>query len=522
MEGTIGEDAVNVHQQQTDAGGALKKFGAHGQTRNVGAAVIDRVLKTISRYSMLGPASPSGVGPERTSKPAGELAADLPSRPIGIVRVAVAVSGGPDSVCLLHILTECAPRLGIALSVAHYNHKLRGAASDEDQRFVAGMAARMGLALHCEEAGSKPLAGNLEQSARDARRAFFARLVNERAADRIALGHTRDDQAETVLFRILRGSGPGGLAGILPVTTEGCIRPLLEVTRADVEQYLNARGIDWRVDATNLEHRFARNRIRHGLLPQLAREWNPNISEALAQLAGLAYDEERWWRGAIERRAAACLTERAGAVEFHAAEVAALPLAVARRLIRRAIAGAKGDLRRIDFAHVERVLELVAQDAGEGAICLPDVQATRSFDWIRIASLDVRAIARDEAVTVPGSGAVVEGGPLVAFEIGERSSTPCATLEAAELNLEGLPTPVRLRGWRPGDQYRPVGQRKDRKIHDLFQQARVPSWRRADWPIVTGGKKILWASRFGAAAQFAAGAGPGPVLRIFDTGAKDR
>src|SRR5215471_19837660 len=213
------------------------------------SSVLDRVLKTITRYSML----PAGA------------------------RVAVAVSGGADSACLLHVLREIGPRYSLTLSVAHFNHKLRGAASDEDEAFVGRMAAGMGLVFHRADADLSKTTDNLEQAARRARRSFFAGLIRSGCADRVALGHTRDDQAETVLFRLMRGSGLPGLAGIHPSTDEGFIRPLIDATRAEVEQYLRDHKIQWREDATNRDPRFARNRIRYGLLPQLRREWNPQL-----------------------------------------------------------------------------------------------------------------------------------------------------------------------------------------------------------------------------------------------------
>jgi len=464
--------------------------------------VLDRVRKTISRYNMLA------------------LGRHLrPHRAAGVPRVAVAVSGGPDSVCLLHVLRELAGPLGMSLSVAHFNHKLRGAASDEDERFVAAMAAKMGLALHRADGSDLSSAANLEQAAREARAAFFARLRSDDKTDLVALGHTRDDQAETVLFRLLRGSGLSGLAGILPVTAEGMIRPLLDVTRKEVETYLDQGSIEWHHDSTNLESRFARNRIRHSLMPQLAQEWNPNVGEALAQLAGLAYDEERWWNAAVERRAAKYLAERRGGVEFNAAQLASLPRAMARRLIRRAIARAKGDLRRIEFAHVEQVMELVEKTAGEGRIQLPELEVTRSFDWVRISPRRAAQPSDTVSLTIPGAYVWGTAEDKLTFELTvESHSTPCDTLKAEEICLSGLPEPLELRGWQAGDQYRPVGQRQDQTIQKLFQRNRVPSWQRLMWPIVTAGGKILWAKRFGVAAEFAAQSGTGPVLRIFERG----
>src|SRR5579864_954304 len=218
-------------------------------------------------------------------------------------RVGVAVSGGADSVCLLHVLVELGPRWNLRLSVLHLNHQLRGEESREDARFVAELAARLGLPFYLGEADVGRIArksgDNLEQAARNERSRFFLDYLRSGAADRIALGHTRSDQAETVLFRFLRGSGSAGLAGIRPVTTDGFVRPLLNVDRANIEQYLRERNITWREDSTNLSLDFARNRIRRELLPMLEREWNPAIAETLAHTAEWAREEEAYWEAEI-------------------------------------------------------------------------------------------------------------------------------------------------------------------------------------------------------------------------------
>jgi tRNA(Ile)-lysidine synthase len=431
--------------------------------------VLDRVLKTISRYSMLTPDT----------------------------RVVVAVSGGPDSVCLLHVLRE----IGIPVAgVAHFNHKLRGQASEEDERFVGAMAARLGLPFYRGESAGRE--GNLEQSARRERREFFLGLIRDGAAERVALGHTRDDQAETVLFRMLRGSGLAGLAGIHPVTKDGLIRPFIDVTRAAVEEALRSRGLEWREDLSNLDRRFARNRIRRDLLPQLGRDWNPRISQALAHLADLAYEEERWWADLVETKLAASYTaERELAVGALTG-----PRAVARRLVRRAIAQVKGDLLGIDFQHVERVIDLA-----KGRLSLPGVQVTRSFDWVQIANYGARPEVQSIEVTVPGSYPSPDGTGEIRFDVNEMPEPSCVNLRVE------LAAPTELRGWRPGDHYRPVGRSRDQNIKEMFQNARIPSWRRPFWPILQSGGKIVWARGFGAAAEFAATDRSGPVLSVRET-----
>lgn len=437
-------------------------------------------------------------------------------------RVVAAVSGGPDSVCLLSVLCELSGRLGAAsgitlAGVAHLNHKLRGEASEEDERFVAALAARCGVPFYREEAGTfqregnleQAARGNLEQRARRARLQFFSRLIREGKANRIATGHTRDDQAETVLFRLLRGSGLAGLAGILPLTREGLIRPLLEVGRAEVEEFLRARGIAWREDASNRDRRFARNRIRHELLPQLAREWNPGIAGALTHLADLAGEEERWWQGKIARLGRKLIVDSEGGSEVRAVDLARLPKAIGRRLVRHAIG-------RAEFEHVEKVLDLAKNARGSGYLELPGVLVERSFDWMRFTAagrdVEPEPVRVEVDIGVPGRYRWADGE--VCFEVAEKPERAgCVRLKWKR--RQG-PASLELRGWRAGDHYRPWGRSRDQKIQEMFQKVRIPSWKRSFWPIVTNGSKILWVRQFGAAAEFSSEGGAGASLWIWE------
>ncbi len=444
-------------------------------------------------------------------------------------RVAVAVSGGADSTCLLHVLFELAPRWNLHLSVIHLDHQLRGEESREDARFVEQMAAALGLPFTLTEVDVAKLARergeNLEQAARHERRRFFLEHLNAGAADRIALGHTQSDQAETVLFRFLRGSGTAGLAGIRPVTDEGFVRPLIAIDRAAVEQFLRDRKIAWREDSSNASLDFARNRIRRELLPMLAREWNPAIAETLAHTADWALSEEAYWETEVEHLASRYLAVKPPAVFFRADEMTALPEASARRLVRRAIEIVKGDLRGLDFAHIAAVLALASLQEGHGRLQVPGVDVYRSFEWMRLAPPGIDRLENRNfryPAPVPGSVPLPEGDSAVLLELVENK----ATTETKESGYNGLMAcldwdrisgALELRNWRPGDQYRPAGHAGGERIKLLFQQARIPLWERRSWPVITSGNEIIWARRFGPAADLVATPQSRVLLKIQET-----
>ncbi|HEX5226847.1 MAG TPA: tRNA lysidine(34) synthetase TilS [Bryobacteraceae bacterium] len=437
--------------------------------------MLDRIAQFIARHGMIAPGQ----------------------------RVGVAVSGGADSVFLLHALRE----LGFSLSVIHIEHGIRGATSVEDAEFVRDLAAGFGLPFHLHRANVPAIEGNLEEAARNVRQAYYAELIESRAADRVATGHTRSDQAETVLFRILRGSGLTGLAGILPVTREGLVRPLLEIDRAEIEAWLRERGVGWREDLSNQDRAYARNRLRHDILPLLRETFNPQLDTALSHLGTLARDEEDYWESA--------LGPTPGVIAV--ADLAEVPLALARRRIRRA-AG------KIAFDHVERIIEMARSDHGHDRLQVPGLDVCRSFDWIRIAGTPPEEAANYAFhLTVPGCVELPGSKVRITLQLLEKSApvTPYVTL-GNELDWQrfgGARNAPRLevRNWRPGDQYRRVGRPQPEKIKFFFQEARIPLWERGNWPIITYNETIVWARRFGAAAEFAGGPDTRSVLHVAET-----
>jgi tRNA(Ile)-lysidine synthase len=440
-------------------------------------------------------------------------------------RVGVAVSGGADSLFLLYALRVLAPRWNLQLSMIHIEHGIRGETSQADARFVGELAASFGLPFHLRQADIPRIEGNLEQAARNVRQAFYAELIAAGAADRVATGHTRSDQAETVLYRVLRGSGLTGLSGILPVTREGQVRPLLEVDRREIEGWLRKRGIAWLEDETNRDHTYARNRLRHEILPLLREGFNPQLDCVLANLATLAQEEEDYWQAELLRRLPPATSHQP--LVLSTSQLAEAHPALARRLLRRSVETVKGDLRGIDFAHIEQILEMARSPKGHDRFQAPGVDVCRSFDWIRIAPADVENQPEPDFVLpleIPGTVELPRTHTRITLQVLEKEGTPqgCATV-VNELDwqrfrgVEGVPS-LELRNWRPGDQYQPAGGGRAEKLKFFFQEARIPLWERRNWPIITYNGTIIWVRRFGAAAEFATHPDTRSVLLVAETG----
>jgi len=415
--------------------------------------------------------------------------------------VGVAVSGGRDSMVLLDVLSEISHRRGLRLTVLHVNHGLRPE-SGEEEAFVRQEAEKRGLPFLAHHAVLDE--GNLEEAARKARLGFFATAKRDLKLDRIATGHTQSDQAETVLFRLLRGSGMAGLRGIQPVTAEGLVRPLLEISRTDVDAWVEERKLSFREDSSNSETRFARNRIRHQLLPLLSERWNPRIAETLARTAEIAAADEAFFAKAVEEVWAWRATiEPDGSVVMDLE--APVQLALRRRLVRRAMEQVRGNLRHIDFDHVEAVVRMGESGDGHGRVIVPGVDVIRSFNWLRFSAPRNRADeSRNWSLPLPiPSALVAPGGTRIqtGFEV-----LPCGYNEIGTgLSREAANSPLVLRNWRPGDTFQGVGRTGTSKIKELFQEKRIPLWERRNWPVIVRQDEIIWAGEFGAAQGYAAG-----------------
>ena len=446
--------------------------------------LIEQIAESMSRYSMVAPKDHIGV----------------------------AVSGGADSTFLLHALHAL---LKQPITVLHVNHHLRGAESDADAVWVRNLARSMGLnCLTIDWNYNRE--DNLEQAARQARYKWFHELIRKGDLDRVATGHTKSDQAETVLFRLLRGTGPSGLAGVVPVTRQGIIRPLIGVERVEIEQWLSDQRISWREDATNRDTALIRNRIRHELLPDLMEQWNPRMVDGLAQLALLAADEEEYWHDRVEQLLPQLFLRNGNAWIAEVASILDKPAALRRRLVRGMIERAKGNLLQIDFSHIEGVLGLLSNPdgSGSGRIQIPGLDVFRSLDWVRFAEPGLENLEnRNFSIPIPIPGfAELPGGGGISTELIESESvyTECRD----DIDWGKISDELILRNWRPGDRYIPLGSPGEQKLKILFQDERIPLWERRHWPILWSGETLVWAKRFGVAAGFAAGPDCGKRLRI--------
>ncbi|HEY2861285.1 MAG TPA: tRNA lysidine(34) synthetase TilS [Terracidiphilus sp.] len=441
------------------------------------------------------------------------------------MRLGVGVSGGADSAALLLALAERAGELGLVLHVAHLHHGLRGAEADEDLEFVRALAGRLGLPFLSKRVDVATEAARcgetIEEAARRVRYGWFRELMGERKAtagpsnpsfrgstpddnsfsglDAVATAHTLDDQAETVLAKILRGAWTEGIAGIHPVVefAEGrVIRPLLGVRRGEVEAYLNALGQSWREDSSNRHLAFTRNRIRHELLPVL-ETWNPKLKEHLSQMAELARDEETWWETEVARVAPqVMLTGRPvrgggrasaeGLAVLEVAKLAELAPALQRRVVRFAV-GRLG--AGVDFAGTETLRELALTGrAGQKCELAGGLRAERSHRELRLSIQAARAEDGDtpESVEVPVPGEVeaVEFGLRVRIEVDCQASAVSPQPLGRQHAL--------LRPWRAGDRVHLRHSSGPRKVKEVLERMKVSGAERARWLVLELDGRILW------------------------------
>jgi len=448
-------------------------------------------------------------------------------------RVGVAVSGGADSVAMLRVLLELRSEMGVVLSVLHFNHKIRGADADEDERFVAALASEHGLEFHGARTDVPAYAAerklSLEAAGREARYQFFESFFARRALEVVATGHTMDDQAETVLMRVLRGAGTRGLGAIYPKRApigEGggavgsIVRPLIGVRRAEVLEFLQRLKQSWREDATNVDLQYARNRIRHGLIPLITTRFQPNAVTALAQLAEVAREEENYWESQLRQVMPAVVHAADDCpLRVNLPRLAALHPALQRRVLR-ACAQKLG--LALDFEHLTRLLRAApgtSRGTARVEVCeLPCgwavVREQRELRFERRAEHATMPPGYQYRLPIPGEVEISELGRVIrAFlrpaKAGASGYNPEQPLDPCALGPE-----IVVRNWQPGDRLWPAHSKGSKKLKKLFEERHVPVAERQAWPVAAKGDKLVWSRGFGASAEFQPRAGSPQVVLI--------
>jgi len=450
----------------------------------------------------------------------------------------VAVSGGADSLCLLHALHTLAPNLGLRLQVAHLDHGLRTAAAG-DAAWVAALCERLGLCCHLGRADVRALAAvehrSLEDAARCVRYRFLAQVAEQVGAAMVAVGHTADDQAETVLLHLLRGAGLDGLAGMaptapwpLPDDSRGgglmLLRPLLTVTRAQTTAYCAAVGLEPRHDATNDDPAYTRNHLRLEILPRL-RALNPAVVEALGRTADIVRAESDLVQTLANDAWARLARSEAGCLRLRRDAFADEPLAVQRRILRRAVAEL-GVLSELSWAHIDAALRVACQSTVGARAGLPHgLQVRVDYDWLWVepsgAGIDAGAwptMATPVRLPIPGAVALDAAWRLVATVM-PRSALPadwalCAQPLRAYVDAQRLGPQAWVRPRLPGDRVQPLGMAGRQKVSDLMVNARVPAAQRAALPLVTVGDEIAWVVGVRSSQRFAVTADTAEVAII--------
>jgi tRNA(Ile)-lysidine synthase len=415
-------------------------------------------------------------------------------------RVVVALSGGPDSVALLHVLVSLKNTYRLELHAAHLEHGLRGEEALDDLRFVEALCGGLGLPLTVKRVKMADLAASsslsLEAVARKVRYAFLEEVLAATGATRIATGHNANDQAETVLLKLMRGSGIAGLRGIRPAIEGRIIRPLVEAKRDEILLYLKEKGLDSRTDATNSEDAFDRNRVRRRLLPLIEQEFNPRIVDSLVRTASVFAMVGSYFENEVASVTKACCRFEEGRITVGLPVFRQAPQIVKLFTIYALLRSLEGDDQVVSFDTLSAVANVAERSQSGSRVDIGSgITALKEYDTLVIGRDVAGPVAYEVALSIPGVTAVGDAGcsfDLDVLEERPESADLYRSGSEAYFDFDKLALPLAARSWREGDRFVPFGLSGSKKVHDVFADEKVPISERARTPIVCDREDIIW------------------------------
>jgi tRNA(Ile)-lysidine synthase len=420
-------------------------------------------------------------------------------------KVVLGFSGGADSVALLHILKELQQTLQFQLYAAHINHGLRGQAAREDAEFAEDLCKKCGIPFFLKEVDVRSLAKELNQTEEEAGRVvrygFFFEVMDKIKGNRIATAHHKNDQAETILHNIIRGTGMQGLTGIKPIRDGVIIRPLLDVSRREIEDYLQQKQLPYRVDASNANSAYTRNRIRNQLLPVLMQGYNPDIVDSLSRMGDILREEDDFlalYCSSLFKEIASSAREQ---IRLDLQRFRNYHPALQRRLVRLAVEEVRGDLDGVSHSHVEAVIRLTACSPTGSRTILPagslnkrKVIAEVGYDSLlfRGRSRETPVAAFEKALPVPGKVILEDLNLSVTSVLWDKSKGFSFSSRCIYIDKDKLKGSLSLRQRRDGDRFRPLGMEGSKKLKDYFIDKKIPREKRSRIPLLVDKENIIW------------------------------
>jgi tRNA(Ile)-lysidine synthase len=413
-------------------------------------------------------------------------------------KVVVALSGGPDSTALLVILTQITEEIGFKLIAAHINHGLRAEESDEDEKYSRELSEKMGVAFisHKIDKAGVEKGVSPEDFYRRQRYSFLNKVAKEQRAKKIALGHNLQDQAETVLLNLLRGSGLEGLKGILPMRDGKFIRPLIEVSRREIISFLNAAGIPYRQDSSNESKQYLRNKVRGELIPYIKEKFNPKIEENLAQMAEILRNEDEFIRQyVLEAMDSPSIQRQKNLISLNIAYINKLSQAIRLRIYKALLESLNPEKNGFSFIHIKS-LENLAQRKGSGKrISLPaDIAARREYDNLILERKKAcpKRIEYEYTMKIPGSINIQERNMAICLQTTNRDYIDLRNERKVYIDLDKISLPLILRNRRDGDWFQPLGMKGRKKIKTFFIDRKIPRNERDEIMLIVDQISVVW------------------------------